>query len=47
MKNKAASELGKLAKGKPKNYSKKERQKRRDRMIELNKSRRKDEGQKT
>jgi len=45
MKNKAASELGKLAKGKPKNYSKLERQKRRERMIEINKSRRKN-GQK-
>jgi hypothetical protein len=40
MKNKAASELGKLAKGKSKNFSLKERQKRRARMIELNKKRR-------
>ena len=36
MKNKAASELGKLAKGKPKNFSEEEKQKRRERMIEIN-----------
>jgi len=39
--NKAAQALGRLAKGKPKNFSQEERKRRSDRIIALNKARKK------
>ncbi len=40
-KNKAAQELGRMARGVPKNFSRAERQRRRERMLALNRARKK------